>query len=1135
MLRLAASPCPLQRASLVSLHDGAGRLVDVRRVAADGTFRFRGIRYYWDGVTYHEERGLDGGKLTCGQLLASTGVRSDRRPALLLRYGLNKYPSTAPRPQIPGTRWLAIGAFLWLLRSHYLTASVAAFVVIVLWFSRICECLMIKSRCVIQPRTTLALPAATEIESRLLVPGDVITLNQGDRAPCDLVLLSGDCVVDQGDVALPRMAARWRLEAPECELFSVHKHRTSVILRPSRIVCSRGQLRAVVLRTGTSTESAALFSRPGCMHVKEGLGPAQWAVAAVAFLLSLLLWLGRDRFTWDEVLLRALSLHLLLFPPRALLANLLLEKVAASALASAGATSSRGALLSVACWGRTNSVAVDCAGCQVDEKLTGILSSGCHGFAPIVARGLAQLPQGHPLRWAAAAVGSALWMNGSDAMGHPYEIATFTAAGSGLKADGYGLDTPPEPEGPPLRLSTFVNPFWSTQRLDEDLRQTRDPPDLVSCCIIRVSRSCEPPWTTDETGKYISTASDASGEYIRTAISECCVTKRSPLPEEIPQVVVHASHFSPCPALSACGRAIQRLSSQLVSSCPMCPKIQQPTPSVTPQLPELRYNDMEHVIEEIKPEELLRERIECRRLRALECEPRRAGRDCTTVLYETRKHKEFVCIGRPANVFPLCRGSHPAPCNAEAVSASFHERGLGMVAVAGGSYLDLANRSRDALNFQGLLLFEPVMNPQAAPAIEELRRIDVRPVVVDEANVYRCIAVARLTGIVLPDEPLLLVCTRNTVFGGPAVDIRILETPSLFEMLAPKREVRRAERLHYALSYRTYLVLRKHFPELLASVQNTVSVVGGLPASDAAATIRQLGIQTVCAAGSLGLAARHQGAIVVGRAAWPALACDSVADVPCMALAARCVLGSRNVTLDYVALSVCLQACALLVLYAQRATFTDRMHVYLELVACGGPTVALAISRRSEEQRPHPRQDAAAFVLHALCWLAAQVALLGQLHCREWYERLSERLQRRLDASVLCLLSSYQLPLLALQLATFHGARPVVVACVLLPMALTTALMFPWATSISLALGLPRWPKDRDTALLRIAIVLAALFNLLVDCLAQLFVAPKFRSEQLQDDTTRVPVASTHIGQMPPRISMAKQNEPCRLNLDTLV
>ncbi|XP_037501042.2 polyamine-transporting ATPase 13A2-like [Rhipicephalus sanguineus] len=1003
MLYLAASPCPLQRASL-------------------------------------EERGLESGQLTCGQLLASTGVHSERRPALLLRHGLNKYTSIVPPPRIPGTRWLAIGAFLWLLRSHYLTAGVAACVVMALWLSQTCECLISKFRRVVQPRSTLALPAAKEIESRLLVPGDVVALKQGDRAPCDLVLLSGDCVVDQGDVALPRMAARWHLEAPERELFSVHKHRTSVILRPSTIVCSRGKLRAVVLRTGAATESAALFSRPGYMYVEEGLGPVQWAVAAVAFLLSLLFWLGRDRFTWDEVLLRALSLHLLLFPPRALLANLLLEKVAASALASAGATSSRGALLSVACWGRANSVAVDCAGCQVDENVAGILPSGCHGFAPVVARGLAQLPQGHPLRWAAAAVGATLWKNGSEAMGHPYEVAAFAAAGSGLKADGYGLDTPPEPAGKPLRLAPFVNPFWSTQRLDEDLRETRDPPDLVSSCIIRVSQSCEPPWTTDEAG-----------------------------------------------------------------------------------LPELCYNDTEPVIEEDQPEDLLRERIECRRLRALACEPRRAGREyCTTVLYETRKHKEVVCIGRPADVFPLCRGNHPAPCNAKAVSASFHERGFGTAAVAGGSCLDANTTREDALNFQGLLLFEPVMNPQAAPAIEELRRIDVRPVVVDEANVYRCIAVARLTGVVLPDEPLLLVCTRNTVFGGPAVDIRILETPSLFELRAPKQEVRRTERLHYALSYRTYLVLRKHFPGLLASVRDTVSVVGGLPASEATAMMRQLGIQTVCAAGSLGLAARHHGAIVVGRAAWPALACDSVADVPRVAMAARYVLGSQSATLDYVALSVCLQACALLVLYAQRATFTDRMHVYLELVACGGPTAALAVSRRFEEQRPQPRQDATAFVLHALCWLAAQVALLGQLHCREWYVRLSERLQRRLDASVLCLLSSYQLPLLALQLATFRDTRPVVVAGVLLPIAVTTALMFPWATSTSLALGLPRWPKDRDTALLRIAIVLAALLNLLVDCLAQLYVAPKFRSEPLQPDATRVPVAATHVGRMPP--SVAKQN-----------
>ncbi|KAL1426199.1 hypothetical protein MTO96_018456 [Rhipicephalus appendiculatus] len=91
-----------ERASLVSLHDSAGRLVDVREVAPDGTFRHRGIRFYWDGVSFREERGLDSGQLTCGQLLASTGVRSDRRPALLLRHGLNTYTSIVPPPSDPG-------------------------------------------------------------------------------------------------------------------------------------------------------------------------------------------------------------------------------------------------------------------------------------------------------------------------------------------------------------------------------------------------------------------------------------------------------------------------------------------------------------------------------------------------------------------------------------------------------------------------------------------------------------------------------------------------------------------------------------------------------------------------------------------------------------------------------------------------------------------------------------------------------------------------------------------------------------------------------------------------------------------------------------------------------------------------
>ncbi|XP_075556858.1 polyamine-transporting ATPase 13A2-like [Dermacentor variabilis] len=1151
VLRLAAWRCPLARASLVSVHDGAGRLLAVRRVAPDGTFRHRGVRFCWDGATFRipwllqEERGLDDGQLTCGQLLASAGVHSDRRSALLQQHGPNEYTSVARRSRIPGTQWLAIGSFLWLLRSHYLTAGIAAFVVTALWLSQTCECLIgrFRSRRVVHSPTTLALPNAEEVESSLLVPGDVIALKQGDRAPCDMVLLSGDCVVDQGDVALPRMAARWPLTAPEGELFSVHKHRTSVILRPSRIACSRGQLLAVVLRTGAATESALLCSSPEWLYVEdeEGLGPAQWAVAAAAFLLSLLFWLGRDRFTWDEVLLRALSLHLLLFPPRALLANWLLEKVAVSALASARATSSRSALSSVARWGRTSRVAIDSAGalCEAAEKLAGVLPAGCHGFAPVIARGLSQLPRGHPLRWAAAAVGAALWKEGSDATGHPHEVATFAAAGSGLKADGdgYGLDTPPESPGPPLRLAPFVNPFWSTQRLDEDLRETRDPPDVISSVVVEVSRSCEPPWTND-------CCEGSKGDYqprapsVRTVRSQRTSVGERPPSAEIPQIRVHAppSRFSPYPALLAGARAIRRLSGQVANSCPLCHKKRPPAPEpeaskpVTPELPEPAStcrNDMKPVIEEHQAQDLLRERSECRRLCVLECEPRRAGRDWTTIVYETRNHREIVCVGRPGDVFPLCQGDHPAPCNAKAVSASFHERGFGIAAIAGRSCLDEGSRTDTArdcdLNFEGLLFFEPVMNPQAAPAVEELRRIDLRPVVVDEANVYRCIAVARSTGVVLPDEPLMLVATRKTVFGGPAVDIRILTTPSLFEL--PKQKVTAVpSRLHYALSYRTLVVLRKHFPGLLSSVRDSVSVLGGLPANRAAAAMRQLGIQTVCAGATLGLAASQRGAIVVGgRAQWPPLACDSVADVPRVALAARCVLGCRGATLDYVALSVCLQACALLVLYAQRATFTDRMHVYLELVACGGPTAALAVSRQGAP--PPPRQDAAAFVLHALCWLAAQVALLGQLHCRGWYARLPERLQRRLDASVVCLLASYQLPLLAVQLAAFRGGsglRPVAVACVL-PIAATTALMFPWAASASLALGLPRWPRDRETLLLRMGIVLAALLNLLVDTLVQLFVAPKFRSDAQPADTMRVPVAETHIGRGVPPGTGARQ------------
>ncbi|XP_077538213.1 LOW QUALITY PROTEIN: uncharacterized protein LOC144150231 [Haemaphysalis longicornis] len=1143
LLHLAASRCPLSRASLVSVHDSVGRCLAVRRVAADGTFRHRGVRYCWNGATFREERGLDDGQLTCGELVASPGIRSERRRALLRRHGLNEYRIGQRRSHVPGTRWVVIGALLWLLRSYYLSASAAASVVVAIWLAQYCEafCSRLRSGCrTCKSISTLALPALEEIDSRSLVPGDVLALEPGEEAPCDLVLLSGQCVVDQEEVVLPRMAAKWPLREAESDLFCAHKHRASVILHPSRIVCSRaGPLLAVALRTGAATETAVVRSRPEVQYIQEeeGLGPVQWAVAAVAFLLSLLFWLGRDRFTWDEVLLRALSVHLLLFPPRALLCNWLLEKIAASAMVSAGANSSGGALASAARWARTTSVAIDCLGglCESEEKLTGVLPSGCQGFAPVIVRGLAEIPRGHPLRWAAAAIGAALWKDGGYALGHPHDVAAFDAAGSGYggEDDGdFALDTPPEPAGPPLRLNPFVNPFWSTKRLDEDLRATKDPQDLIAVCAVKESITFEPPWITEDDDR-------CRGDYEHcmtigscSSCSSQCMDERPPS-TEVPQVVVQepASHFSPRAALLVGLEAFWRLSGRVTNNCPMCPK-KQPPPSLPSIKASIIKNGRRRLLERIAtPEAVLRERSDCRRLRVIECRPRSAGCDRTTILYRTRRQHEVVCVGKLADVLPLCSGAHSASSNVEAVAASFYERGFGVAAVAFQCCPEeLDGRGlvfEDHLSFNGLFLFEPVVNPQAASAMEEMRRIELRPVVVDEMNVYRCVAVARATGIVLPDEPVLLVAARTAALGGPAVDVRILHTPSFFELSSPQEEEaggRRTERLHYALSYSTLVVLRKHFPGLLASVRGSVSALGGLPASRAVSAMRLLGIDSACAGGAtLGLAARRPGSVLMAATEhappWPPLVCGSVTSLPRVAVAARRVVSSRGLALDYVALSVCLQACALLLLYAQRATFTDRMHVYLEAVACGGPTLALAIPG-SAHDRPLPRQDTPAFVLHGLCWLAAQVILLGQLHCRPWYAQLTERYQRRLDASVLFLLASYQLPLLCLQLAAFRGGvrlGPVLTACAL-PLATTTALMLPWATPASLALGLPRWPRgDKGTVLLRIGIALAATLSLLADCLAQTFVAPKFRGVGSTEpaETRRVPVAETHFGQMP--------------------
>ncbi|CAN8009121.1 unnamed protein product, partial [Ixodes pacificus] len=437
----------------------------------------------------------------------------------------------------------------------------------------------------------------------------------------------------------------------------------------------------------------------------------------------------------------------------------------------------------------------------------------------------------------------------------------------------------------------------------------------------------------------------------------------------------------------------------------------------------------------------------------------------SAVLLRADRYLEVIVKGWPAAVLSLCQGrhdTHPSPQDTDPVAASLHERGLGLSAVAW-KQVDLHPDDRDDpdyevllartlendLNFEGFLLFEPVPRPEAVSAVENIRRADLRPVVVDEDDVYRSVAVARAAGVVQPGEPVLLVAARQSPSGGPCVDVRRLETPS--GLAVTLQDINsEPSRVHYALSADTLIVLREHFPDLLESLRESVSVLGGISPKDVRSAASDLNLDVVCCGGAaLALAAGSPGGLALGlheESIAAPLLCPSISCAAVLAQRSRACLIGRGLAQDFLLLSVCLQACALLILYAERATITDGMHLYLEVIACGAPTIGLAIPGQTGPADIPPQLDAPSLVIHILSWLSAQVCLLGQLHCQSWYNHLTRQIQRRVDATVVFLLAAFQLPLLALLLVTLRGgSRPrVLFATILLPtVAALTLLLLP--------------------------------------------------------------------------------------------
>lgn len=136
--------------------------------------------------------------------------------------------------------------------------------------------------------TVLREGAAVVIEASGLVPGDVVLLEEGERIPADMRLLSGDVEVD--------LSTLTGESVPVARSAELHDATVSRLAAPDLVfsgtVCTGGEAHAVVYATGMHTELGRIASLSE--RIKEEPSPLErqvrrvaWLIAAVAVALAI--------------------------------------------------------------------------------------------------------------------------------------------------------------------------------------------------------------------------------------------------------------------------------------------------------------------------------------------------------------------------------------------------------------------------------------------------------------------------------------------------------------------------------------------------------------------------------------------------------------------------------------------------------------------------------------------------------------------------------------------------------------------------------------------------------------------------------------------------------------------------------
>ncbi|XP_026870310.2 LOW QUALITY PROTEIN: cation-transporting ATPase 13A2 [Electrophorus electricus] len=314
------------------------------------------------------------------------------------------------------------------------------------------------------------------------------------------------------------------------------------------------------------------------------------------------------------------------------------------------------------------------------------------------------------------------------------------------------------------------------------------------------------------------------------------------------------------------------------------------------------------------------------------------------------------------------------------------------------------------LLFLGLLVMKNQVKPESAEVIGDLRRAQIRPVMVTGDNILTALNVAQSCRMLLPHEQVIFVHASPPAANSMAslqfqqrdgrdATINTQETMDILEQGLYQNSLK----YHLAINGKSFAALCDHFPEYLPKVLMRGTIYARMSPDQKTELVR--GLQKLnyrvgmCGDGANDCGALRAADVGVSLSEAEASVAspftsksDNISCVPLLIREGRCSLVTSFSLFKYMALYSLIQFASVLILYTVKTNLSDLQFLFFDLAMV--TVLAIVMGRGGPSDELHPRRPPASLlalpvlsslVLHTILLILSQVAALLITTSQEWY------------------------------------------------------------------------------------------------------------------------------------------------------